>query len=211
MNSIDPGKFPQVHDLINPNAKLTWSKIVNTTKNNQSIYDIFDLEHVIASLRDLSTQNNDEELVGMVDAHKLKEEITDKFEKNDKGPFLHTSKKQKNGIVQEFRRNLNLKDGKAAWNKIRKFKSTENNNSPKKLPSNEVIHNIMNTLAPTNPVPDPPPVIDNDENILNFTIDELNLKSRKESAPGMNGVSYTFYRNLTLTAKNKLLEVLRNL
>lgn len=94
------------------------------------------------------------------------------------------------------------------WENIRKFRSAFNKNQQNKIPS-ELAEKIMDRLAPPF-VPDefvinqtvPNPILDNRNGVMDlnspFTLDELQgvLSYVKDSAPGDDGIPYSFLTHL---------------
>lgn len=120
-------------------------------------------------------------------------------------------KKKKFETFQKFCEELTFKDSKRTWRIINKFKNKSISTETIKQPSQEVLIKLMEKLAPTNRVNIP----STRNNLLTplFSREELNLaiNAKKDTAPGMNGLTYPIYKNLPDQAKHRLVNIINSL
>lgn len=119
------------------------------------------------------------------------------------------AKKRKS--FQEFCENIDLSKNPNIWKSIKKFNGTAAPDAGF-MPPTEVIREIMDNLTPVQ-IPLSMPQAYSGTAMEPFTKEELDkvLELRKDTAPGLDSLTFAFYKHLPAVASSKLLTIYNNM
>ncbi|KAL3281488.1 hypothetical protein HHI36_004696 [Cryptolaemus montrouzieri] len=109
-----------------------------------------------------------------------------------------TMKKKKISPFEKFCESISFKDSKKTWRMINKFNGNKNPTNITEHPPSEVLLQLMKELAPGEDEKISCLRIDNNIQTPYSCMYELNmaLRLKKDTAPGLNALSYSLYRNI---------------